>query len=465
MTRQNKKKAGIIISLCAVLAAGQTVLAAGSGSGSNAPSVLYVGGAAAVMDHYFGQDTEEKTSASAGTSAAASSETKAQQEKTAFVRTSAQVPVAGVADLYETSAAAETIPETSSAPETSVVETSSFAAETTSAAEEQTEALTESPAESQTEGNAVASVPEVTVALPEKTAEELDWEARGAATAGYENFGIPNVDNYLNVRRSASSDAVIVGKMLRDSGCEILSKVEKDDGIWYEIQSGDVYGYVSADYMLTGQEAEDYGREVAHRRAVISTDTLNVRTEPSEDATIWTQANGNERYDVLQQLDGWIEIELDTDTGYVKSDYVEVRYALSHAIPYTQEEIEAQEKQSLRSQIVDYALQFVGNPYVWGGESLTNGVDCSGFTMKVYEKFGVYLSHYTGTQINEGRSISESELKKGDLIFYAKDGTVNHVAMYIGNGCVVHAKSTKAGITITDYNYRTPVRFVRYLDD
>ena len=100
-----------------------------------------------------------------------------------------------------------------------------------------------------------------------------------------------------------------------------------------------------------------------------------------------------------------------------------------------------------------------------GGESLTNGVDCSGFTMKVYEKFGVYLSHYTGTQINEGRSISESELKKGDLIFYAKDGTVNHVAMYIGNGCVVHAKSTKAGITITDYNYRTPVRFVRYLDD
>ena len=121
MTRQNKKKAGIIISLCAVLAAGQTVLAAGSGSGSNVPSVLYVGGAAAVMDHYFGQDTEEKTSASAGTSAAASSETKAQQEKTAFVRTSAQVPVAGVADLYETSAAAETIPETSSVPETLVV--------------------------------------------------------------------------------------------------------------------------------------------------------------------------------------------------------------------------------------------------------------------------------------------------------------------------------------------------------
>jgi len=110
-------------------------------------------------------------------------------------------------------------------------------------------------------------------------------------------------------------------------------------------------------------------------------------------------------------------------------------------------------------------MQYLGNRYVWGGESLTNGVDCSGFTMKVYERFGIYMSHYTGSQAVEGRKISQSEMKKGDLIFYAKNGTINHVSIYIGNGQAIHARSAKRGITITDWDYRTPVKIVSFLDD
>lgn len=401
MTRQMKKNAKIVISLCACLAAGQVVFASSadssSGSSTSAPDTVFIGGAAEVLDGYFNNIAAANTEASAS----------------------------------ETEAAAAG------------------------------------------ESGETVILPEVTVKLPEKTQEQMEAEraaaedlaARNAAVEGYENLGIALVDSYLNVREEPSSDAIIVGKMLSNNACEVLSVVEGSDGYWLEIQSGEVYGYVNADYVATGEDAKEIGREAAHRRVIISTETLNVRSEPTEESAIWTQANGHEQYDVVQELDGWIEIELDTETGFVKSDYVEVRYTLSKAVPYTQEQIEAQQQQSLRSQIVEYAVQFVGNRYVWGGESLTNGIDCSGFTMKVYEHFGIYMSHYSGSQAYEGRSIREDQLKRGDLIFYAKNGTINHVAIYIGDGQVVHAKSKSAGITITDYNYRTPVRFVTFLDD
>lgn len=405
MTRQITKQTKLFISLCACLAAGQVVWAAGAGTGSGesvtVPDTIYVGGAAEVLDSYFEQNAN-----------------------------------------------AESVPVPAASGE--------------SAAEE-------------TAGESAAEVvlPEVTVPLPEKTEEELaaeraaeeDRAARCAAVDRYSSLGIALVDSYLNVREKPSTEAIIVGKMLSNNACEVLDVVSNSEGYWLEIQSGDVHGYVTADYVATGEDAREIGREVAKRRVVISTETLNVRSEPSEDSAIWTQADGDEQYDVVQQLDGWVEIELDTENGFVSSEYVDVRYTLTHAVPYTQEQIEAQQQQSLRGQIVEYALQYVGNPYVWGGESLTKGIDCSGFTMKVYQHFGIYMSHYSGSQASEGKRISENQLKPGDLIFYSKNGTINHVAMYIGSGQVVHAKSKSAGITITDYNYRTPVRFVSFLDD
>ena len=115
---------------------------------------------------------------------------------------------------------------------------------------------------------------------------------------------------------------------------------------------------------------------------------------------------------------------------------------------------------------MDYVLQFVGNPYVWGGTSLTNGADCSGFTMKVLEHFGVSLPHYSGSQAKMGRGIKSSEMRPGDLIFYAgSSGAVNHVAMYIGGGQIVHAASRRSGIKISTWNYRTPVAIRNVLGD
>ena len=126
----------------------------------------------------------------------------------------------------------------------------------------------------------------------------------------------------------------------------------------------------------------------------------------------------------------------------------------------------AEEAASARQNLVDYALQFVGGPYRAGGNDPHTGVDCSGFVRYVMQHgAGISMNRSSGSQATQGHAVNSSQMQPGDLLFYSGGSGINHVAMYIGNGCVVHAKSTKAGITITDYNYRTPVRFVRYLDD
>lgn len=277
----------------------------------------------------------------------------------------------------------------------------------------------------------------------------------------YKNLGISSVDNYLNVRDQPSEDGNIIGKMTSKSAGEILETSE--DGGWYKIQSGPVTGYVKAEYILTGDAAKQEAMEVAELMAIVSTDRLNARTEPSTDAPIWTQISNNERYDVISQQDGWVEIALDTTSAYVATDFVDVRYALPEAIPFTP----LKEKESLRTQIVNYALQFVGNRYVWGGNDPHSGVDCSGFTKYVYSHVaGVSLPRVSREQARTGTKIDSSKMRPGDLIFYTnRKGTVNHVAMYIGNGQIVHAASRRSGIKISTWNYRNPYRIVNMLGD
>ncbi len=305
--------------------------------------------------------------------------------------------------------------------------------------------------------------------------EGRKMDLKAQAINQYDNLVISKVNNYLNVREEPSSDGKIIGKMTSKAAGEILETL---DG-WYKIKSGPITGYISADpqYTATGQEAIDLAMQTAALKAVIRTDVLNVRTEPSTDSKIWTQIVRDERYPVVAQLDGWVQIELDSvdsedgsegDKAYIstRDNNVEVRYALNEAIKFSPDEIAANNAASRRSQIVNYALQFVGNPYVWGGTSLTNGVDCSGFTMKVLQNFGVSLPHYSGSQAQMGKGIKSSEMRPGDLIFYAgSNGKVNHVAMYIGNGQVVHAASRKSGIKISTWNYRTPVAIRNVLGD
>jgi len=122
----------------------------------------------------------------------------------------------------------------------------------------------------------------------------------------------------------------------------------------------------------------------------------------------------------------------------------------------------AKEKAS-RSAIVAYAKQYVGNPYVYGGTSLTNGADCSGFVMRVYEKFGISTGRNTRQQANNGREISVSEVQPGDLLFYGSGGEISHVGIYMGDNKIVHAANKNLGITIGRSDYRTPIKTVTFL--
>ena len=279
----------------------------------------------------------------------------------------------------------------------------------------------------------------------------------------YDRPGVSNVSNYLNIRAGAGENEKIIGKLPSYAGCEIL----EDTNGWYKISSGGITGYVKSDYILTGDEAKQSAMNHAELMAIVHADRLNARTEPSTDAKIWTQISENERYHVAEQLDGWVKIEFDESgegdgddeisAAYVSSEFVEVRYALSEAIKFSPME----ESASLRSRIVNYAMKFLGNPYVWGGTSLTKGADCSGFTMSVMKNFGISLPHYSGSQAKSGKRIKSSEMRPGDLVFYGNSrGKINHVAMYIGNGQVINAASRRSGIKISTWNYRTPICIV-----
>ena len=324
---------------------------------------------------------------------------------------------------------------------------------------------------------------EVKYALNE--GRKLDLNAQ--AINQYDNLVIFKKSGYMNVRSTPENkgDDNVIGKLTSKAAGDIIETV---DG-WYKIKSGTVTGYIAADPELiaTGQEAKDLAMQNAAQMAIITTDVLNVRVEPNTDSKIWTQIVKDERYPVVDQQDGWVQIDLgsvDAEDGsqdgdekaYIstRDNNVEVRYALNEAIKFTPAKDNGSDsskngssgsKQSRRSQLVNYALQFVGNRYVWGGTSLTNGVDCSGFTMRVMEKFGVSLPHYSGSQAQMGKKVSSANMQPGDLIFYAgSNGKVNHVAIYIGNGRIVHAASRRSGIKTSTWNYRTPVTIRSMLD-
>ncbi len=277
-----------------------------------------------------------------------------------------------------------------------------------------------------------------------------------AAIETYNNLGVTIADTYLNVREEPGKSGKIIGKMVKNSACEILDQA---DG-WYHIQSGPVDGYVSAEYIVTGDEARKIAVDEAVLRAVVNTNTLNVRQEPNTSSKILEKVGNDERYSVLEVLEGWVKISVDGTEGYVSDEYVDVRYALAEAVEFTP----ADAQSSLRTSIVEYALQFLGNPYVWGGSSLTRGTDCSGFTMSIYRNFGISLTHSSRAQANQGTAIAASQLRPGDLIFYG-GATINHVALYIGNGQIIHASDERTGIIISRYNNRTPVKCVNVLGD
>lgn len=278
-------------------------------------------------------------------------------------------------------------------------------------------------------------------------------------TFGYTNLGLAVVEGNLNIRKEADASSDIVGKMTNYAACEILG--EKNG--FYQIKSGNAEGFVSKDYIITGQEAIIIAQKEARNIATVTTNSLRVRSAATTDSKILANVNKGEELVVVEELDGWLKVEVDNNTGYVSKDYVTTAVKLKTG--YTMKELTYGSGVSdVRVDLVNYALKFVGNRYVWGGTSLTKGVDCSGFTMKVFQKYGISLPHYSGSQPSYGKKITRSQLQPGDLIFYASSGRIDHVAIYIGNGKIVHAANARDGIKISNAFYQKPVAYRSYFN-
>lgn len=292
-------------------------------------------------------------------------------------------------------------------------------------------------------------------------ANEAAQTPTAAQTCGYTNLGMSVISSgNLNIRQEASTDSEVIGILTNHNACELL----EDAGEWYKVTSGKVTGYVNKQYLVTGDEAEAIAEQEIKTVATVNKETLNVRAEKSTEAAVLSQVGNSEAFTVNSVADGWVEISVDDSVGYISQDYVTLAQALPTA--KTIEQVKYGDGVSdVRASVVSYALQFVGNRYVWGGTSLEKGIDCSGFTMRILGKYGISLPHSSKAQPSYGTKISASEAKPGDLFFYGSGRSISHVAIYIGNGQIVHASNKRDGIKVSNAYYRNPICVARYLPD
>ena len=299
----------------------------------------------------------------------------------------------------------------------------------------------------------------------------------------FRNLVIAQVRGYVNVRNLPGEEGEIIGKLYNNS---VGTFVSEENG-WYLINSGSVTGYVKGEFCVTGEDAVGIAKEVGTRIATVNTQTLYVRKEATTESSIISMVPQADELLVLDETEGWVKVDVEEGTGWISTDYVELRTDFVKAESKAEEEArlakeaeerrkarEAAEKKAAASQkttaatantqtytvsgggsemgtaVAEYALQFVGNPYVYGGTSLTNGADCSGFVMSVYANFGVSLPHSSASDRTQGYGIDGLEnAQPGDLICYS-----GHVAIYIGDGQIVHASNKKSGIKVSKADYR-----------
>jgi len=342
-------------------------------------------------------------------------------------------------------------------------------------------------AETQTDTKQIEETQKVEDLVVEGPEEMTAEQAAKAEEEGFKSLVIAQVTNYVNVRSIPSEEGEIVGKLYDKSVGTFLSE---QDG-WYEINSGSVTGYVKAEFCVTGDDAVELAKQVGTRIATVTTTTLYVRMEPTTESPVLGMVPIDDDLIVMEELDGWVKVNIEEGDGYVSTDYVNLSTEFVKAESKAEEEARLAKEEAEREKarkaaaeaeakraaenatqnntateapavtisggsetgnaLAAYACQFVGNPYVYGGSSLTNGTDCSGFVMSVYANYGVSLPHSSSSLRSSGSGVEGglAAAQPGDIICYS-----GHVGIYIGDGQIVHASTAKTGIKISRADYR-----------
>ena len=313
----------------------------------------------------------------------------------------------------------------------------------------------------------------------------------------YADLAIAQVSNYVNVRSLPNTDSDIVGKIYNGAVAQVLS-VTGEDHDWFQIVSGNVEGYIKAEFFLYGDAAAEVIDQYVTRYANVIADRLNVREQPSTESKRIGYIDNGERVQLLENQGEWLRVQYtDGKEGYVSSQYVTISEEFVYGKTLEEEAKEQEERKileerenvteqevaenvtivvtepvgtyssnaELRSAIVNYAMQFLGNRYVHGGSSLVTGTDCSGFTSLIYKEFGYSLSRTPSGQLSSnGRSIDYSQIQPGDIICYGKGGKCTHVALYMGNGQIIHSANSRKGVVIYQADYDTIIGIKNVID-
>ena len=313
----------------------------------------------------------------------------------------------------------------------------------------------------------------------------------------YADLAIAQVSNYVNVRSLPNTDSDIVGKIYNGAVAQVLS-VTGENHDWFQIVSGNVEGYIKAEFFLYGDAAAEVIDQYVTRYANVIADRLNVREQPSTESKRIGYIDNGERVQLLENQGEWLRVQYtDGKEGYVSSQYVTISEEFVYGKTLEEEAKEQEERKileerenvteqevaenvtivvtepvgtyssnaELRSSIVNYAMQFLGNRYVHGGSSLVTGTDCSGFTSLIYKEFGYSLSRTPSGQLSSnGRSIDYSQIQPGDIICYGKGGKCTHVALYTGNGQIIHSANSRKGVVIYQADYDTIIGIKNVID-